>query len=105
MYASLQHRYQDTLEECIQLLSEAMAPVRTLVNDDRARTPAASSASSPSLRSKTPVAVSMTPPPSNMNPGGNVKVVVRVRGFLQRGENGLHVVSFSLSFFGPAVTD
>ena len=83
MYVSLQHRYRQALEDCIDLLDEAMAPARTFVNDDRARTPIVSAASSPSLRSRTPVTVPMTPPPGN--PGGNVKVVVRVRGFLQRG--------------------
>jgi hypothetical protein len=43
-----------------------------------------SSASSPSLRSKEMVVVPMAAPVP-ANPGGNVKVVVRVRGFLQRG--------------------
>lgn len=38
---------------------------------------ARSSASTPSLRSLTPVGA--------MEPGGNVRVVVRVRGFLPRG--------------------
>ena len=90
MYANLQHRYQDVLEDCIDLLCEAMAPARTY--DNRARSPMLSTASSPSLRSKTPVAVPVTPQGSNMAPGGNVKVVVRVRGFLQRGEIGLQLV-------------
>lgn len=48
-----------------------------------------STASSPSLRSKTPVLVDESRPGSSMgNPGGNVKVVVRVRGFLPRGKRG-----------------
>ena len=85
MYASLQYRYQVLLDDCIDRLCEAMAPARTALNDERARTPLASSASSPSLRSRTAVARPMTPP-NNMTPGGNVKVVVRVRGFLPRGE-------------------
>ena len=92
MYVALQHRYQEVIADCIDLLGEAMAPARTWVNDDRARTPIVSTASSPSLRSKTPVAVPMTPPPGNMTPGGNVKVVVRVRGFLQRGKIHDHQV-------------
>ena len=46
-----------------------------------------SAASSPSLRSKEMVIVPVAVPPP-MNPGGNVKVVVRVRGFLQRGPLG-----------------
>ncbi|RVX75007.1 hypothetical protein B0A52_01284 [Exophiala mesophila] len=59
-----------------------MAPARILQQNARSQTPTASTASSPSLRSKTPVNVPMTP--TNLNPGGNVKVVVRVRGFLPR---------------------
>ncbi|KIW12020.1 hypothetical protein PV08_09294 [Exophiala spinifera] len=54
------------------------------INNARPQTPTPSTASSPSLRSKTPVSVPMTPVSSSMNPGGNVKVVVRVRGFLPR---------------------
>ena len=86
MYIPLQHRSRQALADCISNLAlrEAMAPARTFASDDRARTPVISTASSPSLRSRTPVAVPMTPPPANMTPGGNVKVVVRVRGFLQR---------------------
>lgn len=46
-----------------------------------------STASSPSLRSKTPVLVDDSRPGSSMGaPAGNVKVVVRVRGFLPRGK-------------------
>ncbi|KAK4946803.1 hypothetical protein LTR10_014305 [Elasticomyces elasticus] len=54
----------------------------TTAADSRAKTPTLSTASSPSLRSRTPVNVLMAP--VNPNPGGNVKVVVRVRGFLPR---------------------
>lgn len=50
--------------------------------------PMTSTASSPSLRSRESVIVSshnaLIPP--GLSPGGNVKVVVRVRGFLPRGE-------------------
>jgi hypothetical protein len=84
MYTYLQHRYQAVVLECIDLLCEAMAPPRTIASD-RPKTPFTTSASSPSLRARTPVAVS-TPPPDNMAPGGNVKVVVRVRDFLKRGK-------------------
>jgi hypothetical protein len=59
-----------------------MAPKRSRPDPIRAAIP--SSASSPSLRSKEMVVVPMNSP-APMNPGGNVKVVVRVRGFLQRG--------------------
>lgn len=59
-----------------------MAPGRIYPDPTRAAIP--SSASSPSLRSKEMVVVPIIPP-APVNPGGNVKVVVRVRGFLQRG--------------------
>lgn len=46
-----------------------------------------STASSPSLRSRESVIVSTQGiRPASPSPGGNVKVVVRVRGFLPRGE-------------------
>ncbi len=89
MYVSLQNRYRAAIDECYQLLEEAvnMAPPGRAINANaRPQTPTLSTASSPSLRSRTPVSVPMTPMSSNTNPGGNVKVVVRVRGFLPRGE-------------------
>ncbi|KAK5449856.1 hypothetical protein LTS15_008428 [Exophiala xenobiotica] len=62
-----------------------MAPPGRAINaNTRPQTPTLSNASSPSLRSRTPVSVPMTPVGSSMHPGGNVKVVVRVRGFLPR---------------------
>jgi hypothetical protein len=81
MYANLHRRFQLTVDDCIELL-EAMAPARIHADPIRAAIP--SSASSPSLRSKEMVVVPMVSP-APTNPGGNVKVVVRVRGFLQRG--------------------
>lgn len=83
MYASLQNRFSIVLEDCIELLEE-MAPGAGRLRDSRAQTPTA--ASSPSLRSREAVLVPMRPQ-SPMIPGGNVKVVVRVRGFLQRGKH------------------
>lgn len=86
MYCYLRQRYSTILQECEEILSQKSAmvpPARTINHDSRSRTPVSSTASSPSLRSKTPVNVPMAP--SNLNPGGNVKVVVRVRGFLPRG--------------------
>jgi hypothetical protein len=81
MYASLHLRFQVVLADCIDLLEE-MAPAR--IYPDPARAPTPSSASTPSLRSRESVVVPM-PTPTPHNAGGNVKVVVRVRGFLQRG--------------------
>ncbi|KAJ9604320.1 hypothetical protein H2200_011154 [Cladophialophora chaetospira] len=65
------------IEECVELLDTEY----TMVPPARPKTP--STASSPSLRSKTPVNVSMAPT-NGLSPGGNVKVVVRVRAFLPR---------------------
>jgi hypothetical protein len=81
MYAHLHRRFQLTVNDCIELL-EAMAPARSHPDPIRAAIP--SSASIPSLRSKEMVVIPVISP-APMNPGGNVKVVVRVRGFLQRG--------------------
>jgi hypothetical protein len=83
MYAHLHRRFQLTVEDCIELL-EAMAPARIHPEPVPVRAAIPSSASSPSLRSKEMVVVPvMSPAP--VSPGGNFKVVVRVRGFLQRG--------------------
>ncbi|KAL2438434.1 Kinesin-like protein KIF1C [Exophiala dermatitidis] len=87
MYVSLRDRYCAVLDECIQLLdytTDMVPPARTITTPSRTKTPTTSTASSPSLRSKTPVTVPMAPLNGNGNPGGNVKVVVRVRGFLPR---------------------
>ncbi|EXJ78507.1 kinesin family member 1/13/14 [Capronia coronata CBS 617.96] len=59
-------------------------PAKGITNNSRTHTPTPSSASSPSLRSRTPVTLPMGSLNGNVNPGGNVKVVVRVRGFLPR---------------------
>jgi hypothetical protein len=55
-----------------------------------------SSASTPSLRSREG---SITPMGSRMDPGGNVRVVVRVRGFLPRGNYSMsiHAVKSNIS--------
>ena len=95
MYAHLRRRFQLTVEDCIEVL-EAMAPARIYPDPScgvRAAIP--SSASSPSLRSKEMVVVvPMASPAINLNPGGNVKVVVRVRGFLQRGESNPNAIQW-----------
>lgn len=85
----------DILESCDELLYinfDNMAPNLGPVARKKGKTSIAhngSTASSPSLRSKTPVLIDENRPSSSMGqPGGNVKVVVRVRGFLPRGKNG-----------------
>lgn len=45
-----------------------------------------SSASSPSLRARESIAVPVTQDEGSSSPGGNVRVVVRVRKFLPRGK-------------------
>jgi citrate lyase alpha subunit len=94
MYALLQYRFSTAVQNCIEILDQ-MTPMtggnggKTAIR--RAKTPTAtrsqtpSVASSPSLRSKTPILVEQLDHRINVTPGGNVKVVVRVRGFLPRG--------------------
>lgn len=97
MYAPLRHRYVQTIIHSGSLLPisiDIMAPSLGLGARKKGKTSIAnngSTASSPSLRSKTPVLVDDSRPNSSMGqPGGNVKVVVRVRAFLPRGlQHGL----------------
>jgi len=93
MHVSLRHRYLTVIEHSIRLLPihiNIMAPSIAPGGRKKGKTSIAnngSTASSPSLRSKTPVLVDESQPSVGMGPpGGNVKVVVRVRGFLQRGK-------------------
>ena len=109
MYISLRDRYALTLSHCVESFEE-MAPVAARLPMFRetgidgysfgvgvggvGRAPHSpvltSSASSPSLRSKESVVVRPMTPTMGANGaaggGGNVKVVVRVRGFLPRGQ-------------------
>lgn len=91
MYASLRQRFEDIFVNCTEILDieyGVMAPSAG-IGRKKGKTSIAnngSTASSPSLRSKTPVLVDDSRPSSSHGPGGNVKVVVRVRGFLPRGE-------------------
>lgn len=94
MYPILQHRYLQTIVYCGSLLPlpiDIMAPSLGPGARKKGKTAIAnngSTASSPSLRSKTPVLVDDSRPSSSMGqPGGNVKVVVRVRAFLPRGRS------------------
>ena len=82
MYTHLTNRSRIELDRAFELLEEMALGPPVSPRIIRAKTP--TSASSPSLRSRDPVVVPLTPPPA-MAPGGNVKVVVRVRGFLPRG--------------------
>lgn len=80
MWASLQLRRRELVEDiCEQLATMALRPQLMPAVAAEMQMRAQSSASTPSLRSR-----EGTPVP--MDKGGNVKVVVRVRGFLPRGK-------------------
>jgi hypothetical protein len=75
MYAHIQRQFSEKVADINELLLEMSVDARLM--------PAAvvSSASTPSLRSREGSIA-----PAFKDGGGNVRVVVRVRGFLQRGE-------------------
>ena len=78
MYSNLRERFKDTIQDAYDtLLDMALDPRFAEMRSVR------SSASTPSLRSREG---SITPMGRMDAPGGNVKVVVRVRGFLPRGK-------------------
>ena len=93
MYVSLRYRFSTIVQDCIDILDDMAPAVRSTAakaSVGRSKTPTtraqvSSAASSPSLRSRTPVMVDSSDHFSSIPPGGNVKVVVRVRGFLPRG--------------------
>ncbi|KAK3937653.1 P-loop containing nucleoside triphosphate hydrolase protein [Diplogelasinospora grovesii] len=88
-----EHRFRNTISEINDTLTDISLDPRLMPSKHannaaheaplRASTPAAalrSSASTPSLRSRD----GTVPPHARMDPGGNVRVVVRVRAFLPR---------------------
>jgi hypothetical protein len=79
MYHSLRQRFDDIVYDITDTLTE-MAPDPRLMP---AGAIVRSSASTPSLRARDP---GMVPPHARYDAGGNVRVVVRVRAFLPRGE-------------------
>lgn len=90
MYVSLRLRFQHTIHHlCAALATDhsiffTMA-TRAATTPDLARYQH-SSASAPSLRSREPIDVMDRPLTPMEGDGGNVKVVVRVRKFVPRGE-------------------
>ena len=91
MYSSLRLRFADSLHDlCNEVEDIIIIPelVRGMAHHGRASTAFdhyRSTASAPSMRSRTPVEIverPFTPPDAD---GGNVKVVVRVRKFVRRG--------------------
>lgn len=91
MYTFLRLRSQQSISDVILLLEEmALVPVdnlgyRALATPDSYDY--TSSASSPSLRARESVVSMMDVARPGTPDGGNVKVVVRVRKFLQRGQS------------------
>lgn len=81
-------RSQQTKELLFELLQDIMDP--RLYDGLHG-----SSASAPSMRASEPLAM-MAPPPGVDDPG-NVKVVVRCRAFVKRGEHSLHPFDLNLS--------
>lgn len=82
MYANLQQRFRDTVLEINEVLIDMALEPRLMPSVAAEMRSVRSSASTPSLRSRD----GSDMPVTRMDaPGGNVKVVVRVRGFLPRG--------------------
>lgn len=96
MYAVLRLRARQTVADVIELLEDMgaaeIANMRFLPSDGRQ--PYTSTASSPSMRAKEIDIMPDSRPGSSDGGGGNVKVVVRVRKFLQRG---MHYASYTES--------
>jgi hypothetical protein len=82
MYLALQQRFHETLLGAADLLLGMALDPRLMPGVATEMRSIRSSASTPSLRSREG---SVTPLGRMDAPGGNVKVVVRVRGFLPRG--------------------
>jgi hypothetical protein len=87
MFSNLRLRYREIASDINQTLigislePRLMPAVATTVLPAEAPRTVRSSASTPSLRSRD----GTVPPHARMDPGGNVRVVVRVRAFLPRG--------------------
>lgn len=86
MYASQRFRYRSIVREVQTLLLDMALDPRGFPGIANEVRPLKSSASSPSLRSRESELVPMGMTTLD-NGGGNVRVVVRVRGFLPRGKS------------------
>ena len=83
MYRNLQHRFAESLRDINDTLIGMSLDPRLMPGVAAEMHSVRSSASTPSLRSREG---SVTPIGKMDAPGGNVRVVVRVRGFLPRGK-------------------
>lgn len=96
MYLTLQQRFHETLLDASDsLLGMALDP-RLMPGVAAEMRSVRSSASTPSLRSREG---SVTPVARMDAPGGNVKVVVRVRAFLPRGKKKFGQLNRQLLIF------
>lgn len=88
MFSNLEQRFRDVVADINETLIGISLDPRLMPNSaghhlDVAHARAVrSGASTPSLRSRD----GTVPPHARVDPGGNVRVVVRVRAFLPRGE-------------------
>ncbi len=85
MFTHERLRYREIINEITNTLTEMALDGRAFPGIAGEAAQLRSSASSPSLRSRESVVVPMGRSTPDLG-GGNVRVVVRVRGFLQRGE-------------------
>lgn len=86
MYETYKHRFRQEVDEIKHTLTIMALDPRLMPGVAPELRTLRSSASTPSLRSREG---SVTPIGKMAPPGGNVKVVVRVRAFLPRGEKGI----------------
>jgi hypothetical protein len=82
MYVNLRQRYKETIQDINDIFLDMALDPRLMPGVAAEMRSVRSSASTPSLRSREG---SITPIGRMDAPGGNVRVVVRVRGFLPRG--------------------
>ena len=96
MYLSLRQRFAETIIDIDDTLIGMALDPRLMPGVASELRSVRSSASTPSLRSREG---SVTPVGRMEIPGGNVRVVVRVRGFLPRGRTRLLMYTGQLLIF------
>ena len=88
MYANLRRQFKETIQDVNNTLLDMALDPRLMPGVAAEMRSVRSSASTPSLRSREG---SITPIGRMDAPGGNVRVVVRVRGFLPRGMRRVNI--------------
>lgn len=93
MFSNLDRRFRDVIADINETLIGISLDPRLMPNSaghlQVAQRSVTSCASTPSLRSRD----GTVPPHARMDPGGNVRVVVRVRAFLPRGSYSVFLPS------------